>query len=341
MSDFTFAQSNRLPSWEKQFLSDDDQPINLTSCTVQLFVRNATDGTVKVNLSAVVITSALEGKVRYDWSAGDATAMVAGIYEARFKITDASGKTLDVPNDTWLTIEVTDPIGAGSGSLSSDLIFGISYLSASEFIARKAAFPVTDNAVPTDKASLLAQLAAASRLVDQITGKSFVPDEDITEQHMWNAETRRIRVSQPPIASISSFQIFIGPATYANFLSSDLFVNNDIGYVEVASLAMASSILTPALSSLGIDPVVKIVYKSVAEVPPHVKLATGYIAAQAMEKAFVHSEMPSGIQEIVIGGNTKVRRFDSSGSKNNKDIFSDIPDVAMLLLQNEVEVAIA
>lgn len=216
--------------------------------------------------------------------------------------------------------------------LVTQVDFGTMYLDPNAFVASAAIFGV-DKALPDDIDVIKAQLAAASRWIEAETGKSYVPDEDQTEQHEWDPITRRIAVNNPPVMSISSYKIYTGVSTFATFATTSLVINNQVNYVELTSLAAAAS-LTPGLLALGLTtPFVQIVYKSYGAVKANIKLVTGYVAARLMNTAFIDAQLPPGIKSIKIGSAAQIEKYPMS--------IGDMPSVVRTLLQSEYQIGIA
>jgi hypothetical protein len=105
--DHYLAKGNRLPSLTKILTSADSLPINLTDAVVTFSMWDFATATARITAASVVITSALAGTVRYDWTAGDA-ALNGGYYYARFTITYSDGRVMSVPNDSWLVIYISE-----------------------------------------------------------------------------------------------------------------------------------------------------------------------------------------------------------------------------------------
>lgn len=184
-------------------------------------------------------------------------------------------------------------------SLSSDPIFGTSYLTPSDFSDAAGMFGVSV-ALPSTDAELQRYLSSASVWINNFTSKKFDPDVSNDEQHVWNPVNRRIFVNSPPIFSVTSYEIFTGVDIKATFDPAEsLFVDSQLGSVELASLAVigTSSLLLTGITT----PTVRIVYTSFQDVPVHVKLACGYLAASMMNSSFLTANAPGGLKDIKIG----------------------------------------
>jgi hypothetical protein len=76
----------------------DNKPIDLTGATIRFHMVDPDEpGTPKVDAEANIEGDPLEGAFRYDWSVGDTD--VAGMFEAEFEVTLASGAIESYPPD--------------------------------------------------------------------------------------------------------------------------------------------------------------------------------------------------------------------------------------------------
>lgn len=99
----------------------------------------------------------------------------------------------------------------------------------------------------------------ASRAIDGYTATSFGA-QVYTEREPWRRESRRSYPNQWPIIQIARYRIYISNTQYATIAVGDIFVNNENHYIEVASMALITS-LAPPLLSLGLtEPVVEMIY---------------------------------------------------------------------------------
>lgn len=109
MPDVSLRKGDRLPSLTSQFLVD-DVAVDLTGGTVVFDMWASSTGTQAITDGSVTVTDAVNGRVRYDWTASDAT-LDAGVYVASFAAT-LTGKVLTAPNNGMLVIEIFAETGA-------------------------------------------------------------------------------------------------------------------------------------------------------------------------------------------------------------------------------------
>jgi hypothetical protein len=107
MADLTIKQHDTWPPLRAQ-LSDADGPVDLTTVdTVRFLYKEATGITSVARVCTV--TEALEGRVEYEWIAGD-TALVK-LYNAEFEVTWGDGEITTFPNSGYFTFEVVADLG--------------------------------------------------------------------------------------------------------------------------------------------------------------------------------------------------------------------------------------
>lgn len=106
MADVSIRKGDRLPALTRQFLQG-TTPINLTSATVVFNLWNAATGTQAITNGSCTVTDALDGDVKYSWTAGDAT-LAAGSYIGTFTATFSDSTTLTAPNNGMITVEIYD-----------------------------------------------------------------------------------------------------------------------------------------------------------------------------------------------------------------------------------------
>jgi hypothetical protein len=81
----------------------------LTGASVVFSMRSRAAGTVRINRqSAVIVTETVTPTVAYDWQAGDTAT--AELCDAEFEVTYAGGAVETFPNNSYITVVVTDDI---------------------------------------------------------------------------------------------------------------------------------------------------------------------------------------------------------------------------------------
>mgnify|MGYP006407694959 FL=1 len=66
-------------------------------------------GTVKVNgAAATIVGSAVNGRVRYDWTASNTDT--ADVYEGEFEVTYSGGKVQSFPGEEYIIINIGDDV---------------------------------------------------------------------------------------------------------------------------------------------------------------------------------------------------------------------------------------
>lgn len=81
-------------------------PIDLTACTVKFIMKSRTAVVIS---AAAVIVDAVNGKVRYDWIAGDTN--IAGTYFAEWEITKPGSRPMTAPGEGFITVYINPDLG--------------------------------------------------------------------------------------------------------------------------------------------------------------------------------------------------------------------------------------
>lgn len=201
--------------------------------------------------------------------------------------------------------------------LDQDDALGACYASVSQFLTMAGGLGCGVGLVAIDDGNnwaLKTILAAASREVDAFCGREF-DLQTIQENQRWELETRRVYPYQPPIANLLSYQIQTAPGSYQNITLTPtttdasgakvsygaVVYDKGRNYLELASLAVLTS-LTPVLVSLGIsEPIVRYSYTSFASVPQQVVTATGLIAAEMVNVAYRNKLITPGLLKVERG----------------------------------------
>ncbi len=190
-------------------------------------------------------------------------------------------------------------------------LFGASYLNGQDFLDNAATFGCAALVVGYDATGVSSMLAAASREVDVELGRSFSADL-IAENHRWDGATRRVKVNQPPVIELQRFSIRVGAGLRSSFTVTPVetddagnpvrfgtvYYNREENYLEVTSLALAGSLVSPIVTLGLTDPQVEIAYKSLPVVPYEVMLAVGYTAAYWLSEAVAASMIPQGLASL-------------------------------------------
>lgn len=79
-------------------LSDNNGVVNLTDCSVKIYMAYQGTTTKKINGAACTVLSASEGKVRYSFISTDVDTV--GIYDVQFVVTNSANKLTTFPTDT-------------------------------------------------------------------------------------------------------------------------------------------------------------------------------------------------------------------------------------------------
>jgi hypothetical protein len=109
--DFFMGVGDSLPLLATTLIGPDDEPIDLTGCTITFEVAPVHGGdftTRDVDADPDQVTNT--GKV--SCKVFDAGTSIPGLYEGRFVVIDGSGEQISVKNDRLITIEVTRRPGA-------------------------------------------------------------------------------------------------------------------------------------------------------------------------------------------------------------------------------------
>ena len=81
--------------------------VDLTGATVRFQMR-ARNGSVILDVGALVVTATGTPTVEYSWQAGDTAT--AGLYEAEFRVTYADGKIETFPNGSFIRVGINQDV---------------------------------------------------------------------------------------------------------------------------------------------------------------------------------------------------------------------------------------
>lgn len=107
-TDFTIKSDDQLPEIQAVLKDDNDSIVNLSGATVRFIMTSKTDGSVKVDKPATVVTAAA-GLVKYSWAATDTDT--PGKYNGEFEVEFGDGRLETFPNDKNLLIVVFADLG--------------------------------------------------------------------------------------------------------------------------------------------------------------------------------------------------------------------------------------
>lgn len=104
-SDFSIKAHDQLPALRVQLqTASDGAPVDLTNATSVKFIMTVTVGGATTISSAAVIENAVQGIVRYDWTA--ANTATPGQYLGEFEVTWTGGKKQTFPTGQYITIAI-------------------------------------------------------------------------------------------------------------------------------------------------------------------------------------------------------------------------------------------
>jgi phage baseplate assembly protein gpV len=104
---FYIKQNDTSPHLSATLKDADGNLIDLTSATVRFHMRKIGGSTALVDAAATVVAEDA-GSVRYNWQAEDTET--PGSFHAEFEVTYASGDIETFPNDSYVSVEITDDI---------------------------------------------------------------------------------------------------------------------------------------------------------------------------------------------------------------------------------------
>lgn len=103
MTTLPMKKGDLLPEIAAQLIGADGLALNLTACTVTFTMRSRA-GVVIVDAQPATIVTALEGRVKYVWQAGNTA--ITGIHDAEWIVTYPGGKEMTVPNRGYDQVEI-------------------------------------------------------------------------------------------------------------------------------------------------------------------------------------------------------------------------------------------
>lgn len=104
-ADVIITEGDRYPPIQSVLTDASGTPLDLSQwSTAGRFILASSTG-VSPSINESVVTTSTVGVVTYNWSTA-ALGLDAGHYWGEFKIYDATGKRLTVPNGGYLTVEI-------------------------------------------------------------------------------------------------------------------------------------------------------------------------------------------------------------------------------------------
>ena len=104
MSTFEIFQATTSPVMQATVVDADGDAVDLTGCTVKLYVgKEGDNGARIVNGGSVTVTDGTAGALEYTFSASETAS--AGEYDAQFEITYAGG---EVARTNTFTVKIKD-----------------------------------------------------------------------------------------------------------------------------------------------------------------------------------------------------------------------------------------
>lgn len=213
-------------------------------------------------------------------------------------------------------------------------IYGEAYLDAENFRLSAAMFGAGMSLCdyPDDdggNAKLNLVLAAASRVIDRHCQRDFSPNPR-SETQAFDLDTWRFSVNNPPVSEIVAVALRYGADAAEPFTTSQIFINNQKNYLEILRIIGGAFTIISQVGSELSEPVIEITYKSYADVPSTVKLATGFQAGHLMNTGFVDKTLPPNFGKLNMGG-LDINNKKGYKSPEEVDAGSLSPDARRLL----------
>lgn len=195
-------KDNRSPSL-LDTISVNDEPFDLTGCTVKFRMRREGDETLVVDADASVIQTGLDpnfvdkGEVRYDWAAGDVAE--AGDFLGWWHVTLPSAKTQDTPEFAVFILEHDDTIpGRDLCTIEDVLRYVPGYAENQDTL--------TDN-------TLRALITAESHEILRVTEEEFVAYGTNPQTRVFDLTDYDVRRRRIPVGAMASAPTIVSTVT--------------------------------------------------------------------------------------------------------------------------------
>ena len=169
---------------------------------------------------------------------------------------------------------------------------GTAYLTAAQFQDHLTGLDLTG----IDDAQLLDYIRQASRQADSYIHGSFdVITKD--ERRQWS-QSRRFYPSSMPVHAVRMLRLHIGGGLSADINPHDLFPANDLGYIEVVSLATSVG-LSAELVSLGLSTIVaQLTYKTGGGLRSDAPSGVAYVADTTLAEDVDSTETEIDVDDV-------------------------------------------
>jgi hypothetical protein len=297
----THFKGNRSPSLTDT-IKVDGVVFDLTGSTVKLKMRAESSSTLKVNTAAVVVNApGTDGKVRYDWAAGDVDT--DDTYLAWWEVTLPSAKVQETPA---FVIQIVD----------HDPAQVTDYIDREDLKSTLSLTSQTYADADIDRA-----ITAASRGIDQACNRRFYPDADNTHIRYFTPKDH-LTLGIGDLISLNTFQTdMAGTGSFSTTwtLNTDFTLEPMNALEEGFGQPYNRIRILPRMTALrfyGWPREAKVTGQwGWAAVPEPVKQATGLLAGRLLKRA---REAPFGVVNLGFEGEAaRIARSD--------------PDVAFLL----------
>jgi hypothetical protein len=105
---FFLKRNDTAPSIRATLKDGSDAAVNLTGATVKFHMRTVFGNTTKIDATANIIAPETNGVVQYNWTTADTNT--PGTFFGEFEVTHSDGTVETFPNNSFVTVEVTEDI---------------------------------------------------------------------------------------------------------------------------------------------------------------------------------------------------------------------------------------